>query len=288
MSGGGKLCIVTADDLGISPEVNRGIVEGYRHGIVTAASLLVNAPATADAVALVRRFRGLEIGLHLSIVEGISLRGVAGTLTDELRYFDGRLCLHRGWRQFLRRYLLARIDFQELEEELTLQVERFLESFPGIPFANCTQHLHLLPGVRDVVLRLAARYRIGALRAAPFAGAGLRLGARAPALLAVNALAPSLQRAARRGGLKTTDRCCGFETTGRTREADLLRFAAAAAAGSTEWMAHPGHDCPALRGGLPWAYRGFAWSAELVALCSRSVRSACRTHRLELIRFSDL
>ncbi|HXO40344.1 MAG TPA: ChbG/HpnK family deacetylase, partial [Thermoanaerobaculia bacterium] len=125
-------------------------------------------------------------------------------------------------------------------------------------------------------------------RAAPFTASPGRPGARLPARLALNALAPALARAARRSGLATTDRCCGFATTGATTERDLLRFAATARAGTAEWMAHPGLDSPALRRDLPWAYARFHWSGELAALCSPAVREACRRHRLELIRFADL
>ena len=38
---------INADDLGISPGVNRGIVEAHRAGPLTSASLLVNMPASS-------------------------------------------------------------------------------------------------------------------------------------------------------------------------------------------------------------------------------------------------
>jgi chitin disaccharide deacetylase len=291
VTGADKLLIVTADDLGLSPEVNRGIVEGHERGIVTSASLLVNAPATDDAVALARRHPGLEVGLHLSVVEGISLRGVESTLTDSLRYFDGRICLHRNWRRFLSRYLLSRIDLGELEEELELQVQAFLRHFDAIPFANCTQHLHLLPGVREIVLRLAVRHRIGALRAAPFSDRTGRIpGPRGLAAMVLNALAARAQRAARAAGIRTADRSCGFATAGHTREADVLHAiaAAGAGAGASELVAHPGNDAPALRRQLPWAYRDYRWQEELSALSSPAVRGACRQHNVQLARFSEL
>jgi predicted glycoside hydrolase/deacetylase ChbG (UPF0249 family) len=53
---------------------------------------------------------------------------------------------------------------EELAEELKLQVQRFLSFFPDIPFANGTQHLHLLPGVRNLIIDLAKKYGIRALR----------------------------------------------------------------------------------------------------------------------------
>jgi predicted glycoside hydrolase/deacetylase ChbG (UPF0249 family) len=60
----GKLLIVNADDLGLSPGVNEGIVQAHTGGIVTSASLMVSGPAAAEAAALARDHPGLSIGLH--------------------------------------------------------------------------------------------------------------------------------------------------------------------------------------------------------------------------------
>ena len=49
-----KRLVVTADDFGLSPEVNAAVAEGRRNGVLTAASLMVGAPAAAEAVALAK------------------------------------------------------------------------------------------------------------------------------------------------------------------------------------------------------------------------------------------
>jgi predicted glycoside hydrolase/deacetylase ChbG (UPF0249 family) len=64
-----RLLIVNADDLGLSPGVNAGIVEAHERGIVTSASLMVRVAATAEAVALSSGHPGLAVGLHLDIAE---------------------------------------------------------------------------------------------------------------------------------------------------------------------------------------------------------------------------
>ena len=45
-----KQLIVNADDLGLTPAVNRGVVRAFQDGIVTSASLLVTGSAFEDAV----------------------------------------------------------------------------------------------------------------------------------------------------------------------------------------------------------------------------------------------
>jgi predicted glycoside hydrolase/deacetylase ChbG (UPF0249 family) len=59
--------IVNADDLGMGPGVNRGILEAHQDGIVTSASLLVDGPWSLEAARLCRDLSGLSVGLHARI-----------------------------------------------------------------------------------------------------------------------------------------------------------------------------------------------------------------------------
>src|SRR5579871_109698 len=62
--------IVTADDFGLHEAVNEAVERGYREGVLRAASLMVTAPAVADAVARARNSPGLAVGLHLVLADG--------------------------------------------------------------------------------------------------------------------------------------------------------------------------------------------------------------------------
>ena len=59
--------IVNGDDFGLSSGVNRGIVEAHTRGILTSASLMVEAPASEEAAHLASSYRGLGVGLHAVI-----------------------------------------------------------------------------------------------------------------------------------------------------------------------------------------------------------------------------
>lgn len=48
--------IVNADDFGLSPGVNRGIIQAHEHGIVTSASLMVRRAAAYQAAQYARTF----------------------------------------------------------------------------------------------------------------------------------------------------------------------------------------------------------------------------------------
>ena len=61
--------IVNADDFGLSPETNRGIITAHEHGIVTSASLMVRWPTSMSAAEYARRHSRLSVGLHLDLGE---------------------------------------------------------------------------------------------------------------------------------------------------------------------------------------------------------------------------
>jgi predicted glycoside hydrolase/deacetylase ChbG (UPF0249 family) len=83
-----RYLIVTADDFGLSPGVNRGILEAHRRGVLTSTSLMVLRPACAEAVALSRESPTLSVGLHLDLDESA---GDAGAVRDQFVLFERAL-----------------------------------------------------------------------------------------------------------------------------------------------------------------------------------------------------
>ncbi len=61
-----KYVLFNADDFGYSHGINRGIVEAHERGVVTSASMMVNTPATVEAVLLSREHPDLAVGLHVN------------------------------------------------------------------------------------------------------------------------------------------------------------------------------------------------------------------------------
>jgi len=70
-----KYLIVNADDFGLSPGVNRGIIEAAENGILTSASLMVRQPAAADAASYARKALKISVGLHLDLGEWVYQNG---------------------------------------------------------------------------------------------------------------------------------------------------------------------------------------------------------------------
>ena len=286
MTRGPRQLIVTADDLGLSPLISDGIFRAHREGIVTAAALLVNAPATDDALAKICAYRDLQIGLHLGIVEGHSLLGRHSSITDSLAYFgDDKICLHRHWKPFLARYLTGALDFREIEMEFEAQIQKFLSRFPTIPFLNSTQHLHILPGVSEIVIRLCKKYRIKNVRvpcsmvpessrlARRFVGIPYRL------------LGERFRILCRRADIGHADHFAGFFRCGRQDMDSVRTIISQLPEGLTELMLHPAFDDLALRQKMPWAYSDFEWVSEMEAACSPLVRERLASESVDLVRY---
>src|SRR5215475_2897529 len=70
-----RYLIVNADDFGLSPGVNRGIIECAERGIVTSASLMVRWPAAAEAASYRNQSRNISIGLHVDLGEWVLRNG---------------------------------------------------------------------------------------------------------------------------------------------------------------------------------------------------------------------
>lgn len=142
--------VVTADDLGLTAGVTRGVLEAHRDGIVRSAGLLVTFAASEEAAALARLERDLEVGLHIDLVGGRPSSDPAAvpTLCDA----DGRFF---GLPEFTRRLFTGRVRAAEVAAEIRAQAERARAwGVPALAW-DSHRHVHLMPPVARIVGALA-------------------------------------------------------------------------------------------------------------------------------------
>jgi hopanoid biosynthesis associated protein HpnK len=131
-----KRLIVTADDFGAAREVNDAVEAAHRGGVLSAASLMVSAPAAADAIGRARRMPSLRIGLHVVLVEGrpvlpafavTHLVDGNGVFRSDMAALGAVLCFSRHARR-------------QLAAEITAQFEAFRDT--GLTLDPCNAHTH--------------------------------------------------------------------------------------------------------------------------------------------------
>lgn len=155
-----KQLIINADDFGLCPEVNVAVIKAYREGVLTSASLMVAAPAAAEAAEAARRNPGLKIGLHLVLVEGHSVlpKSVIPDLVDERGCFSSRL-VRSGFRYYFSRKLK-----KQIQRECEAQIKLFLSTGLKMDHLNGHNHFHIHPTVAGIIVRLCEQYHIPAVR----------------------------------------------------------------------------------------------------------------------------
>lgn len=273
--------IVHADDFGLSEAVNTGIADACRRGILRSTSLIAPGLAFDHAVALARQTPGLDLGIHLTLIEEQPL--AAPETIPSLVNAQGRFLDHAT--SFTRRYLQGKVRLDEIRHELSLQIEKVLDTGLPISHLDSHQHTHMLPGMWHLVCSLAEKYRIGALRIPRERPRWYMLRSdrrkRILPLLALNTFC----HLARPKRIPSTDHFAGFFFGGAvTREnlATLIRHLPPS--GTVELMCHPGHADPACR----YTHWQYSWAEELQALTDPGIERLLGERGIQLIGWHQL
>lgn len=282
-----KILVITADDFGLDASITKGIIDAHKNGIVTATSVLANAPYSQEAFILARDLPDLEFGLHLAIVESKALNKKAKTIIANISYFGCDPCLERNWQKFIPRYILGRIALGELEYEFELQIERFVKYFHKIPFINGTQHLHLLPQIQDIILNLAQKYRISGIRSPLNYIATDKRRKRIPTFV-MKYFGRKLSLSAEKLGISSIENMAGFDVSGCLNEEKLILILNSLPNGICELCCHPGYTSEYLQQQLPQNYNQFEWEEELKALTSVRIKNIIRDNSIVLTNFTQL
>jgi hopanoid biosynthesis associated protein HpnK len=275
-----KGLIVTADDFGAALEVNEAVETAHRQGILSAASLMVSAPASADAVTRARRMPSLRVGLHVVLLEGRPTlsSGAVPLLVDKHGAFRSDMvslgcllaCSARARRQ--------------LAAEITAQFEAFHATGLLLDHCNAHKHFHLHPVVAAILVTIGARFGLRAARV-PLEGRRLLSQIEPKSrLLSPSLIAPFavlLRRRVRAAKLHVTDRVFGLEWSGQMTKYRLLSLIRGLPSGLSEIYLHPATGPYA--GDAP----GYRYREELDALIDPEVIAACRDCGIRLGGFVD-
>lgn len=245
---------IIADDLGLAESVNDGIIFLLKEGKIDGASLMVNEEAFDDAVEKLKSFPDADIGIHFVLIEEKPL---------------ALKKLPKNYKVFFIKYVLGLIKSEDVEKELRAQLNKCVGAGIKPAFINSHQHLHLLPGIADITVKLAKEFNIPYIRIVK-ERVSLNGGKlfRQAQLLFLNFLSRLAKSKIRKAGLKCNDFFVGFINAGDLDANDIAlakELSQKHPDKIIELGCHPGYKDESLIAKYRhWEYN---WSEELNKLC---------------------
>ncbi len=236
-----KRLIVTADDFGLAEPVNEAVEQAHTRGFLTSASLMVTAPATADAVARARRLPDLGVGLHLVLLNGIPAS--APEQIQDLVGADGRFTVDPV-RLGIKLFFLPGVQ-RQVEMELRAQFVRFQATGLGLDHVDGHLHFHQHPTIVGMLVRLAGEFGVRAVRVPheplwpSWRAQRNKALWRALGWLFDVTRFTGMKRRLRRAGIVCNDHIFGLYDSGRMTPARIDRFLAHLPEGVSELYCHP-------------------------------------------------
>ena len=274
-----KRVIINADDFGLSEPVNEGIILAHRAGMLKSASLLTNGKGLKNALERYSDNPELGLGLHLTLVFGEPVspaEKVSSLIFGKGEFAD-------GYKDFVPKYLLGMVRLDEIEYEW----ERQREAIGDVPIDHIDshQHLHLLPGLFNLTIKLAKKWSVKYIRV-PYENfeIGIHGHDRLPcSVLNIFSLGKVERLSA--NSLKTTDNFFGSSFTGALTSEVWNDLLPEIPDGVTEIMCHPGKTDAEIKKNYGWQSR---WEEELEALSNPDISKLAKKNGIIFTNFRAL
>lgn len=234
--------IVTADDFGLSSGVNRAVEQAWQQGILTNASLMAGGAAFNEAVTIAKRNPGLQVGLHLTLVQGTAVLSPQENpgLTDRNGTFPDDP-VKTGIRYFFNKNL-----YKPLKREIEAQICKVKDA--GINLTHIDGHLniHLHPTVFTFLHDLMPRYGIRSFRLSRerlshnLRFDSSRKGGKLIERIIFGSLSAFARTELKQSGITVAREVKGVLNSGRMTEDYLLNILDGLEEGLTECYFHPG------------------------------------------------
>lgn len=267
--------IVNADDFGRSHPINDAVIRAHREGVLTTASLMVNEPDCAEAVALAKETPNLGVGLHLTLLMGRSAlppEKIPGLVNKQNEFSNNPVAV--GMKYFFQRDLR-----EQLRAEIHEQFARFRQTGLPLDHVNGHLHMHLHPVVFKILMQDAEQLGIRHFRFTrePFwmdmpLAKGQRLYRASHALIYL-CLSQRAKSRLLENKIRHTQRVFGLLQNARVEESYILKLLNILPSGDSELYSHPSLD---------------RFKHEFEALISPRVKAQVQQLGIELIRYQDL
>ncbi|MBN2530964.1 MAG: ChbG/HpnK family deacetylase [Deltaproteobacteria bacterium] len=159
-NGKARKIIINADDLGLSPGNNTGIVNALKNGLVSSTSLMACGSAFDHAVTLLKQNQLPGVGVHLVLDEEhpVCLPSQIPSITTA----DGAF-MARG--TLLKKLIFSnQIKAEHVYAEFKAQIQKILDAGLSITHLDGHGHVHVYPKIHPIVSELALEFGITRVR----------------------------------------------------------------------------------------------------------------------------
>ena len=261
---------------------------GIATAILSAASLMVSAPAAADAVARAKRLPTLRVGLHVVLVQGVPTLPVeeVGALVGPDGRFPENLAA-AGVKWFF-----SPTARRQLKREIAAQFAAFRATGLTLDHVNAHNHMHLHPTLLSAILREMRGRPNAAVRLPREPWTSYRgengYAGRMGDLIQRGIMSPWLkimEIRMKRAGIMHNDWILGLAASGHVDELAMLRFVDTLPKGVIEIYSHP---ATRLSDAVADAMYGYDNEGEFAALVSQNVRARFLEKGLRACGFADI
>ena len=274
-----KYLIVSADDFGFSKSINRGIIGAFKDGIVTSVHLMPAASEFEDALAQAKAAGIKEMGAHLCLTGAAPVTKpdkITTLVADNARLPDGYARIVSG-------LFFKKINLQEVHLELKNQLERAKNSGIKITSLSSHEHVHMLPDILSIFVKLAKEYKIPAIRYPRQEKLnGLITLKKFYKICVLAYFEKKMDVVLKESGLVYTDNFLGLLDSGKLKEETLIRLLGSLGQGCTELVTHPGFLSQEVTRGTSF---NLNCEKELAALTSQRIKKLINDLNIKLVTF---
>jgi chitin disaccharide deacetylase len=154
--------LITADDFGLSDEIDQAIIELCSKNVIKRVSVMTNFSRSPEMIKeLLTACPDINLSIHLNLTDGKPLADTAKvpSLVNKKNEFH-------GGRHYLVAFslLVYAMKPRDVFEEWGTQIQKALDLNLNITEINSHGHLHLHPNLHKVTLQLAKEFNIPGIR----------------------------------------------------------------------------------------------------------------------------
>lgn len=142
-----KKLIINADDFGLNTKINSGIINAYKNGVVTSASIMTSGSAFDEAIKLAKENPELGIGIHIDL--------------DKFFEIDHEKGITKKW---IKCNSDGSPPIEMVKTEIKTQIETLISAGIQPDHLTSHHHTHLRPELLSVSVEIMKQYNIKAIR----------------------------------------------------------------------------------------------------------------------------